>query len=129
MKAWPRLLACLLASLAGLPVAFAQAVPGPSFRGGSLAMNDMFSDAGSAPDAQLYANGKRAIRDSQWADAVSIFGRVVAANGEHAAGALYWKAYAQNKLGQGDKAVETCRSLRTQFAGSSWIDDCGALEI
>lgn len=128
MKPGSRLLACLLASLAGLPVAVAQGVGGSSFRGGSIAVNDMFSDAGNAPDAQLYADGKRAIRDSRWADAVTIFGRVNA-NGEHAAGALYWKAYAQNKLGQGDKAVETCRSLRTQFAGSSWVDDCGALEI
>jgi HEAT repeat protein len=49
--------------------------------------------------------------------------------GEHAEGALYWKAYAENKEGQPANALNTCGELRKNFPKSRWIDECGALEI
>ena len=49
--------------------------------------------------------------------------------GEHAAAALYWKAYSENKLGQSAKALDTCLALRMQYARNGWVEDCGALEI
>ena len=82
-----------------------------------------------APDAQQYASGTKAIRESRWADAVKIFDKVAQAKGSHAAGALYWKAYAESKLGDSGKVLESCAALRSQYVGSTWIDDCGALEI
>ena len=85
--------------------------------------------AADAPDANPYADGTKAIRESRWADAVRIFGKVAEDKGPHAAGALYWKAYAESKLGDAGKVLDTCAALRSQFVGSTWIDDCGALEI
>lgn len=82
-----------------------------------------------APDASLYAQGTKAIRDGKWKDAEEIFEKIAAQKGPHAAGALYWKAYALNKMGEAEKSVDTCAALREQFVGSTWIDDCGALEI
>jgi hypothetical protein len=85
--------------------------------------------AGAAPDSSQYADGMRAIRESRWNDAESIFDRVAKEQGSHAAGALYWKAYAQEKGGQSKLALDTCVELRHSRPSSSWIEECGALEI
>jgi hypothetical protein len=82
-----------------------------------------------APDSTLFAEGTRAINESRWSDAVKIFTQVAGQNGAHADGALYWKAYAENKQGQSAQALSSCGQLRQAHAGSSWIDECGALEI
>ena len=74
-------------------------------------------------------DGTKAIRESRWADALKIFDKVAEAKGVHAAGALYWKAYAESKMGDSNKVLENCAALRSQYVGSTWIDDCGALEI
>ena len=55
--------------------------------------------------------------------------RSLAQHGEHFEGALYWKAYAQNKQGQGKAALGTCAELRRDFSTSNWVHECGALEI
>ncbi len=88
----------------------------------------------AAPDAPAYADGVRAIDESRWSDAIRIFSRigvstVGAESGDHADGALFWKAYAENKLGQGSKALEDCARLRGEHPASKWLDECGALEI
>jgi hypothetical protein len=83
----------------------------------------------SSPDDNAYADGVRAINTGQWPDAVAIFTRVATQGGNHAEGALYWKAYAENKQGQANTALETCGTLRHDHPGSSWIEECGALEI
>jgi len=82
-----------------------------------------------ADDASLYSDGTRAINESRWQDAVGLFGRVAEMRGEHAEGALYWKAYAENKEGQQASALSTCGELRKQYAKSRWLNECGALEI
>lgn len=87
------------------------------------------SEAADSKDAALYAQGSSAIDAGRWSDAESIFARVAAMHGENAEGALYWKAYAQNKEGQQDRALQTCGNLRQTYPKSKWINDCGALEI
>ncbi len=82
-----------------------------------------------APDSSLFVEGTRAINEGRWSDAVKIFTQVAGQNGVHADGALYWKAYAENKQGQSAQALSSCGQLRQAHAGSSWIDECGALEI
>jgi len=82
-----------------------------------------------ADDASLYADGTRAVSESRWQDAVGLFGRVAEMRGEHAEGALYWKAYAENKEGQSANALSTCGELRKQYPKSRWLNECGALEI
>jgi HEAT repeat protein len=83
----------------------------------------------AADDANLYADGTRAISESRWPDAVDLFNRVSQMHGEHAEGALYWKAYAENKEGQPANALGTCGELRKKYPKSRWLDECGALEI
>jgi HEAT repeat protein len=86
--------------------------------------------AGAASDdGSLYADGTRAINESRWSDAAGLFDRVAQMHGEHAEGALYWKAYAEAKEGQPDKSLNTCGELRKNYAKSRWLDECGALEI
>jgi hypothetical protein len=87
------------------------------------------SDSSEAPDDNAYADGVRAINTARWSDAIAIFTKVAAQGGTHADGALYWKAYAENKQGKGSTALETCADLRHSHPGSNWIGDCGALEI
>jgi HEAT repeat protein len=84
---------------------------------------------GGADEASLYADGTRAIDENRWPDAAGLFDRVAQMHGEHAEGALYWKAYAENKEGQSANALSTCGELRKGFPKSRWLDECGALEI
>ena len=85
--------------------------------------------AGAADEASLYADGTRAVNESRWQDAAGLFDRVAKMHGEHAEGALYWKAYAENKEGQSANALSTCGELRKLYPKSRWIEECGALEI
>jgi HEAT repeat protein len=91
----------------------------------------MNGNGGSADvdDASLYADGTRAINENRWPDAAGLFDRVAQLHGEHAEGALYWKAYAENKEGQPANALNTCGELRKKYPKSRWLDECGALEI
>jgi HEAT repeat protein len=89
----------------------------------------VYAGAVTADDASLYADGTRAINESRWSDAAGLFNRVAQMHGEHAEGALYWKAYAENKEGQQANALNTCAELRKSFPKSRWLDECGALEI
>jgi HEAT repeat protein len=84
---------------------------------------------GGADEASLYADGTRAIDENRWPDAAGLFDRVAQMHGEHAEGALYWKAYAENKEGQSANALSTCGELRKSYPKSRWLDECGALEI
>ena len=84
---------------------------------------------GAADEASLYADGTRAINESRWSEAAGLFDRVAQLHGEHAEGALYWKAYAENKEGQPASALSTCGELRKKYPKGHWVDECGALEI
>jgi HEAT repeat protein len=86
-------------------------------------------ESAGADDAGTYAEGTRAINENRWQDAVGLFNRVAQMGGEHAEGALYWEAYAENKEGQPANALSTCGKLRQRFPKSRWLEECGALEI
>src|SRR5215469_10185124 len=85
--------------------------------------------AGASDDAGLYADGTRAVNEARWSDAAGLFDRVAQMHGEHAEGALYWKAYAENKEAQQANALRTCGELRKKYPKSRWLDESGALEI
>lgn len=141
----PGILASLLAGIAWLPLNCAalqlsgQPV-GQSFAGSAATAgmegapvpntNGLASGAAAdAPDSSLFADGTRAVNETRWADAVKIFAGVAEQHGEHADGALYWKAYAEDKLSLFQPAQDTCAELRNGYPKSPWVDDCGALEI
>jgi hypothetical protein len=80
-------------------------------------------------DDPAYSAGTKALNESRWADAVASFEEIVKAKGKKADAALYWKAYALNKLDKQQLATDTCSQLRTQFKDSSWNSDCAALSL
>jgi hypothetical protein len=78
---------------------------------------------------RLYADGQRALDGQRWDQALDRFGEVVTHGGARADGALYWKAYALNKLGRRDEASAALADLRKTYASSRWLDDARALEV
>jgi len=126
MKTRPVRFAWILAGIMCLPMmGLGQSFAGPGVSGSIAAAGA----AANAPDSSPYADGTRAINEGRWADAEKIFTNVAAEHGAHADGALYWKAYAENKLGHAKPALDTCAELGHAFPSSSWIHECGALEI
>jgi hypothetical protein len=123
--------AAVLSILLFAPVAgVAQFSPEQGFAGnGAPAGIDGAPAAFNTPESSLYADGTRAINEGRWSDAEAIFAKVASQHGEHSDGALYWKAYAENKQEQASRALDTCAQLRRDFPSSSWVHECGALEI
>ena len=131
MRIRPVLIASVLAGIAGLPlmgVAQGQGFVGQGLSG-TVAAEGVDGVAANVEDGKLYADGTRAINEGRWSDAEKIFTKVTAEHGAHGDGALYWKAYAENKLGEAKPALDTCAELGRAFPASSWIHECGALEI
>ena len=93
----------------------------------SVVESDPVEENGQGND--LYSDGTRAINEGRWSDAIAIFGKVASEQGGHADAARYWEAYAENKQGQSNRALNTCAELRRDVPKSHWIDECGALEI
>lgn len=76
-----------------------------------------------------YENGRRALDASQWDKAIQLFSAAAARKGPAADGALYWKAYAQDKAGLHDEALTTIGTLRRNYPSSKWLNDAQALEV
>jgi TolA-binding protein len=100
------------------------APPAPAARPMTIRGNIYNMSADSA-----YSSGQRALDSRQWENAVTYFSQVISRNTTRVDGALYWKAYAQAKLGRRDDALATIAELRKSHAGSKWLDDAKALEI
>lgn len=77
----------------------------------------------------LYAQGQRALDASRWTEAVQVFATLAALNGTRRDAALYWRAYAQNRLGERDEALQTLAELETAFPGSRYTTQGRALEV
>lgn len=76
-----------------------------------------------------YERAQDALEDGEWSAAVSLFQTVVALAGTRADGALYWKAYALDKLGQRAEALTAIADLAKTYPKSRWIGDARALEV
>jgi HEAT repeat protein len=86
--------------------------------------------AAKRPDEdRLYQKGQSALDAHRWDEAVQVFGQVAAEKGANADAALYWKAYALNKLGRREQALTTIGQLRQAYPNSRWLDDAKALEL
>jgi TolA-binding protein len=113
----------LIAALAGAAPAAAQSptfgfVQKGSGKGGTLTRSE-----------QLYNEGTAALNDNNWDVAVQKFGESAKAGGTRAAAATYWKAYALNRLGRRNEALNTIRAMRTAYPKSRWVRDADALEV
>jgi hypothetical protein len=80
-------------------------------------------------ERELYDEGTGAMDEGKFQQAIDKFDLVIQAHGAHAEGALYWKAYAQNRLGQRPEALETLETLRRTYPKSPWLEDAKALEV
>lgn len=76
-----------------------------------------------------YDNGQSALDAGRWDRAISSFDRVIELKGTKADAALYWKAYAQNKLGQRPEALATIGVLMKDYPKSRYLSDARALEV
>jgi hypothetical protein len=85
--------------------------------------------ARTGSDDRLYSSGTRALDANRWDDAVKAFAEAASRKSSHADGALYWKAYAENRLGQRDTALATIAALKRDYASSRWLNDAQALEV
>ncbi len=75
-----------------------------------------------------YDRGMRALDDHKYDDAVRRFDAVINSKSSRVEGALYWKAYALNRLGRRDDALAALAQLRRDHAGSHWLTDAQGLE-
>jgi len=78
---------------------------------------------------RFYDRGQRSVEHSHWDEAVESFSEVISRGGSRADGALYWKAYALNKLGRRDEALAAIAELRKSYPSSRWLDDAKAFEV
>ena len=120
MKTTPLFLAAVLTSIIFVPSTYSA----------ELAESEGVTSVSPADkDAALYNDGTRAINEGRWSEAIALFNKVVQQHGQRAQGALYWRAYAENKEGQPARALGTCAELRHADLKSEWLGECGALEI
>jgi len=75
-----------------------------------------------------YDRGTRALDEHKYDEAVQLFDGAINAKSARADGAIYWKAYALNRLGRRDDALAALAALRRDYPNSRWLNDAQALE-
>ncbi len=83
---------------------------------------------GGENDERAYRRGTSYLDKREWVRAMESFDEVIESKGNRADGALYWKAYALNKLGRSPDALNVLGELQKSHPGSSWLNDAKALE-
>jgi hypothetical protein len=78
---------------------------------------------------ELYDDGREDLDDDQYDKAEAKFKQLADMNGPQTDAALYWKAYAENRLGKRGTALATIADLKKRFPQSRWQKDAEALEI
>lgn len=76
-----------------------------------------------------YRRGTQALDEHKYDDAVRIFDSVLSRKDPRSDGALYWKAYALNKLGKKQESLTALDQLQKDFAQSAWLNDARALRL
>jgi hypothetical protein len=78
---------------------------------------------------ELYDDGREDLDDDRYDQAAAKFKQLADMNGPQTDAALYWKAYAENRLGKRDAALTSIADLKRRFPQSRWQKDASALEI
>lgn len=119
-----------LASSQELPVApLAPAGPAMAFQPPALPSPPLAPRAPRSGGRNEYTRGQSALDRHEYDRAIEAFNRVIAEKGARADGALYWRAYAENKLGKRAEALATLAELKKNYASSRWLEDGQALEV
>ncbi|HET7219812.1 MAG TPA: HEAT repeat domain-containing protein [Vicinamibacterales bacterium] len=77
----------------------------------------------------LYEQGTDALWNNRWDRALTYFTRLAELKSARADAALYWKAYAQNRLGQRAESLATIAELTKGYPGSNYMKQAKALEV
>jgi hypothetical protein len=78
---------------------------------------------------ELYDDGREDLDEDRYDGAQAKFAELAALGGPQTDAAMYWKAYAENRLGKRDAALATIGDLKHRFPQSRWQKDASALEI
>ncbi|MGH9219473.1 MAG: tetratricopeptide repeat protein, partial [Vicinamibacterales bacterium] len=79
---------------------------------------------------ERYQRGQELLENRSWARAADAFTQVIEAqNSTRVDAALYWKAYALDKLNQQADALAAVQDLIKRFPQSRWLSDARALEL
>ena len=77
----------------------------------------------------LYEQGTDALYNNRWDRALTAFTRLAELKRTRVDAALYWKAYAQNRLGQRPEALTTIAELTKTYPTSNYTKQAKALEL
>lgn len=120
----------ILASLAALWLgAGALSAATPPRAGGPADPASLEEAARQSREEELYERARNDIDAEQWQRAIAQFDRVIEMSGTKADTAMYWKAYAQTKLGQNADALATLAALNKRFPQSKTLEQARALEM
>lgn len=78
---------------------------------------------------ELYDDGQEALDDGEWNNAVRAFSQLADLKGPRVDAALYWKAYALNRLGERPEALQTIAELVKAYPSSRYLQQAKALEV
>jgi hypothetical protein len=78
---------------------------------------------------ELYEDGREALDEDRFDRAEAKFDQLAQINGPQTDAALYWKAYAENRLGKRDTALANLAELEHRFPQSRWQRDARALAL
>jgi hypothetical protein len=87
------------------------------------------SPRASERENRAYEQGTDAIDEADWETAVRRFRAVIEMKGARADDAMYWAAYALNRLSRRTEALQTLETLEKNYPSSAWIDDAKALAL
>lgn len=79
-------------------------------------------------ERSFYERGQNALSQRQYEQAVTRFDQVIAIKGTRTDAALYWKAFAQFKMGRSNDANATLNELQKSHKDSKYTSDAKALE-
>lgn len=77
----------------------------------------------------LYDEATGALDDHDYQRAIDAFREVMKLRGEHQDAAMYWIAWAQNKMGNRSDGLATLLSFEKAFPRSRWMEDAKVLEV
>lgn len=78
---------------------------------------------------ELYDDGRGYLDEESYRDAARAFTKLAEMHGAQTDAALYWLAYAQNKLDKRDAALSTIAEIKKSYPQSRWTRDAAALEM
>ncbi len=91
--------------------------------------NSFLPQQSATREDQLYSQANDALNAGNYQDAAAKFNQVAEMKARKADGALYWKAYALNKMGNRTDAAAALAKLRADYPKSTWLNDARAMEM